>query len=468
MTTALCLALCALAAAQSSGAAKSAAAKQPPARRRTLTIPVPYGAQSTPQGTLSNACVLSLGPAVPVTAVAFSPDGKTLAAGRYQEIIWWDLANARLAKRVGQGQLSESVQALLYTKDGKSLLAADGVPRAAGAVRVFDAQTGRLAGSFTGPKDVVGSAALSPDEKLLAAGSADGVAYVWNMSDRSLVTTIKEHRGWVQTVAFSPDGKLFATGGADRKLLVWETDTWKPFEQLPQPGPVLGAAFSLGGSNLAWTVGGLDNRSLRIRKMYDEPAPKPADPAKPAPPPPRRTRSIDTAPATPLRVVVAPDGKRLLVACSDGTVKVYSAAGDLQATLAGHQDWVYCVAVSPDGKQLAAGSADGLVRLWSTADSRPLATLIQLAPWADDWFILTASGCFDTSTPAAVRWKPATTNTTPGQLVARLWTADAVKDALAGGPGKPPEPKPGPPPAPAQSTTPPPARGAAQKPKEAK
>ena len=70
--------------------------------------------------------------ALPLSAVAFSPDGKTLAVGGYREVLLWDLAAGKLAKRIGAGQIGNMVQAVLFSKDGKSLAEPEGIrtPRA--------------------------------------------------------------------------------------------------------------------------------------------------------------------------------------------------------------------------------------------------------------------------------------------------------------------------------------------------
>src|SRR5208283_917450 len=71
-------------------AAEPAAGVSPP--RRTLTIPL----SPASAGEYSVAC----GTALPLSAVAFSPDGKTLAVGGYREVLLWDLAAGKLAKRI--------------------------------------------------------------------------------------------------------------------------------------------------------------------------------------------------------------------------------------------------------------------------------------------------------------------------------------------------------------------------------
>ncbi len=75
-------------------------------------------------------------------------------------------------------------------------------------------------------------------------------------------------------------------------------------------------------------------------------------------------------------VAYSPDGKRLATAGWDRVVKVWGAAdGEPLRALRGHTGKVYCVAFSPDGKLLASGSEDTTVKLWDAATGRELHTL---------------------------------------------------------------------------------------------
>jgi WD40 repeat protein len=408
-----------------------AAAGVSPAQR-TLTIPL----SPTRPGEYSVAC----GTALPLSAVAFSPDGKTLAVGGYREVLLWDLAAGKPAKRIGAGQIGTMVQAVLFTKDGKSLAEAEGTPYAAGAVKVFDLQSGQAAMNFQEPKGVVLSLDLNPDGKLLAAGCGDAAAYVWSLPEKKLVATLKDHSLAVTSVSFAPDGKHLASASLDKTVQVWEVATWKPDrKKTTLEAPVRrcclrdnGAPYWGAGGAVTFRfgliVGGHDGRSVQNR-MDDKAAPAY-----------RRDIKADLDTGTPLDCLWFQDpnpGKWNIqwayVAASDNTVKAYSFDGqklELVDTLGGHSDWVYALAISADGKRLASASGDGSVKLWNLADRSLLATLVQLSPGTDDWLIVTGEGCFATSNPTAVQGK------TSG-----FQDAERVRQTLA---GKKPAPAAGP------------------------
>jgi len=387
----------------------------PSPQKHSLVMPAtaaPPAGQPAP----SIECVVTFGPSVPISAVAFSPDGKTLAVGGYQEVLLWDLANGKLSKRIGMGQVANFVHALAFGKDGRSLVVAEGVPHSSGAVKVFDIETGQPTLNFQEPKDVVYSLALSPDGKLLAGSGADGLAYIWSMDEKKVAATIKDHSDWVLGVSFSPDGKFLATASADSSSHVWEVGTWNSVRRLPQSDTVHGAVFSADGTLLALAVGGPKDRAIRIRRKDNG----------------GQTRAISLGAATPLDVIWAPKGNKIYVPCSDNTMKVYNAAnGALTANVTGHGDWVYCVAINADETRFATGSADGTVKLWNGADNKLLATFIQLTPRADEWLVIIPKGYLATSTPGALEWK--TTNVpAPDKLTSLYQNPESVQKSIAG------------------------------------
>lgn len=378
-------------------------------QKQTLAIPVSVAGK--PAGSLEG--VVTCGPAVPVSAVAFSPDGKMLAAGGYQEVLIWDLEGAQLARRLAAGQPGGSVGALAFLKDGR-LAVGEGAPYGSGAVRIFNVGTGEQTESFEEPAEVVYCLAVSPDGKLLAAGGADATARVWSLDEKKLVATLKEHTDWILGVSFSQDGKLLATASADRNVRVWDVTTWQSTVKLREGDVVHGAAFGADGRRLVLAVGGPSQQSLQIRRRDNV----------------RSKRPVSTGAGMPLDVLWTGKANRMYVPCSDGVVRVYEAYGRLSFSLAGHQDWVYCVAFSPDETKLASGSADGTVKLWAAAKGQPLATLVQLAPQTDDWLMLTSGGYFAASSANALQWKAAGSDTPPKELPEGLDSPDKVREVL--------------------------------------
>ena len=209
---------------------------------------------------------------LPLAAVAFSFDGKTLAVGGLGEVVLWDLAEGKLARRIEFGQPGTMVQAVAFARDGRTLVAGQGSPFAWGAVTLLDLQTGKALVEFREPKGPVNCLALSIDGRRLVAGCGDGAAYVYALDEKKLVATLKDHALPVLSASFSFDGKFLVTGGADAKLQTWDTVEWKPDvpttvggevrhaeirrSQIPKEGAAL--------HTFAMIVGGREDRSLRV------------------------------------------------------------------------------------------------------------------------------------------------------------------------------------------------------------
>jgi WD40 repeat protein len=391
-------------------------AQGPAPQKQPLAFPIivaPPGNAKAP----SLDCVVPFGPAVPTSALAFSPDGKTLAVGGYQEVLLWDLPNAKLAKRIGVGQIGDCVRSLAFRTGGQWLAAAEGTPYGPGAVKVFDVNSGQPVLAFQEPKDAVFSVAFSPDGKLLAAGGADNVARVWNVDEKKLIGEIKGHTAWVLGTSFSADGKFLVTCSADRTAQVWEVGTWKLVAKLDQMEPVNGAVFGPNAELVAVAVAGPTDRMIRFRRRDNRDL----------------ARAIDLGVPEPLGVVWAPAGNRMYVPLTDKTVRVYDPnSGGHVATLAGHTDWVYGAALTADGTKLATASADGTVKLWHTGENRLVATLVQVTPRTEEWLIVAAPGYLAASSLGPVQWRAANLTTPPDKIPSILQNPDLVKKAIAG------------------------------------
>jgi dipeptidyl aminopeptidase/acylaminoacyl peptidase len=302
---------------------------------------------------------------VPITALAFRPDGSELLTAGYHEVNSWKAADGVLVRRT-QG-LAERVYDIAFSPDGKWLASASGDPGQFGVVTLWKATaSGDGDGSLEKERDLVESTdcmfavAFSPDGTLLAAAGADRAIRIWELSTMKLQATIEDHADWILDIAFSPDGKLLASASRDKTSKVF--DVVKKEALVTFPGhaqTVYTVAFSPDGKSIA--SGGEDN----LIRLWD-----PANDAK-------ALRAISGFSGPVFKLQFAPDGKELVACSADKTIRVVDPAkGSTVRTLSGHNDWIYTIAIAPDGKRIASGSWDGEVRLWNLADGKPEATFV--------------------------------------------------------------------------------------------
>lgn len=369
------------------------------------------------KGDASVKCVVDAGVEVGVSAVAFTRDGKKLAAGGYKELVVWDLSGAKLSKRVGAGKIGGKVHTVIFLKDGKSVVVGEGVPGVTGAVRIFDIETGDQKAHLKDCKDVVYSLAVSSDGKFLAAGSADNRAYVWTLADKKIAKVIKEHSGRVMGVAFSVDSKFLATGGSDNTTRIWKADGWESVHRLNHVDGVRGVAFRGDGKYVASAVGGSNGRIVRLHRMDNG----------------KKHLAIYPTPGMAMDFVWRKSPNQIYAACSDNTVKLFDASSTkVLRTIKGHEDWVYSIAMSPDEKRIASGSGDGTVKLWNISDGKLLWTMNHLGAGTDDWVISTPAGNVISSDAKKLKWEKVKVGASSEELAKRFVNREKVLEAVWG------------------------------------
>ena len=140
--------------------------------------------------------------------------------------------------------------AVAYSPDGKSLASASDDK----TLRVWDAASGRLLRTLKGHTGRVLSVAYSPDGKSLASASDDRTLRVWDPSSGRLLRTLEGHPGGVLSVAFSPDGKSIASASDDQTVCVWDASSGRLLRTLEgHAGPAWAVAFP--ASAMAGAVG---------------------------------------------------------------------------------------------------------------------------------------------------------------------------------------------------------------------
>lgn len=280
-----------------------------------------------------------------ITALAMTPDGKGCVVGSQAGIRYRTLDRATMEPLATK---LDHVHALAFSPDGKVLAASGGTPGESGVVELWSWPGRKPLGRLEGHDDLVYDVIWLKKGAALATAGADRTIRLWEFPSRKLTATLTGHSGPVLALAVCPDGSLLCSGSADHTIRVWESATGKLLRSLNNHlGSVHSLSFraSRADEPLTLASAGADN-TVRIWQ-----------------PAVGRMVRILRHPAPVFTVAWTTNGT-LVSGAKDGKLRVYDGE---ETTLLREQhcswSWITSLAIPSDSDRVAAGDSLGQVHV---------------------------------------------------------------------------------------------------------
>jgi WD40 repeat protein len=182
---------------------------------------------------------------------AVSPKGNLLATADGASVHLWNAKTGDWIRQVGDASSghSDDVYALAFSPDGATLASGSDDNR----VILWTVATGLPKTILAGHTHWVRDLAFSPNGRQLASASYDQTIRIWNSGSGALIHTLTGHNQSVRAVAYRSDGKMLATGGLEPAIRLWDPATGRELNKLDvtEPGEVTALAFQPGSEILA-------------------------------------------------------------------------------------------------------------------------------------------------------------------------------------------------------------------------
>jgi WD40 repeat protein len=282
-------------------------------------------------------------------ALAFAPDGATLAVGGEEgEVYLWKPSTKQVFRRWKAAK--DKIVSIAFSPNGESLAVASGVQ----GISVWGLGVDTTHRLLDDPS-CIETVTFSPDGKWLVGGGSATKVGLWDTKTWKEHPLRGGHSGEVASLVYSPDGKTLASGSSDETIQLWSLANGRELRGWRQPGCARSLAFSANGDQLLsaskwqepcflWDVA--TGKHLRTLRKQGE---------------------------VIASTTLTPDGK--VVAVTDkGLVRVWDVGTGKEFVLPPQQPpqgSVEGIVVSADGRRLAVGVEKQIVSLFERATGKP-------------------------------------------------------------------------------------------------
>lgn len=402
-----------------------------------------------------------------VNAVAISPDGALIATGssdlRFAErthgpasgplgpgaVRLWDARTGRLIRRLGES--CEQVLAVAFSPDGRRIAGAGGRDHdKSGFLHVWKSNGGEPVWSLDDQKSIVRALAFAPDHSALACAGADGAITLRHPDSGAIVRTLEGHEGELTSVHFAADRRLVVAGGVNGAASLWDYHDGHRLQRFRPPGvlerivtggerTVISVALSRDGQTLA-------TGSASVGPQFGDQVVRIWDVSTGT-----LKRELCNTQTNCRFILISPDGTILATNGVGKSITLWDLrTGTQLRSLVAHAHPPQGASFSPDGRLLASGGDFRTTNVWDVASGRLVATLRTFVESrsgiaADGWLAFGPEGFYHGS-PGLDRflaWRVGDDLKRPDSLRASLHRPDRIEAALTGAVSDPGD-KPGP------------------------
>jgi WD40 repeat protein len=294
--------------------------------------------------------------------MALSPDGRTLAVGRYGGTVeLWDPASLA---RTATLETNVALAAVAFSPTG-SLLAASGP---SGAIRLWELERRRLVGELF-HTNYVTRLSFSPDGRHLASTHPTSGVWVWDLESREAIRRYPDFRSLGAhggPICFSPDGRYLAVGCDSGHIGILDWAANRVVADIPaHDQPIKSLAYSPDGKLLA-SGSGFSADEIRLWN----PATR------------ELAGSLTGHRSWVCELQFSGDGQRLVSASADQTIGIWDVPKRrLSLRLRGHLDEVYTLVFDEGRTNLISGCKDGTLARWDIDKVRQRALRLDIPGW---------------------------------------------------------------------------------------
>ncbi len=296
-----------------------------------------------------------------ISALAFSPDAKTLVFGRCgkederdesvggggcvgAELLFLEIESKPLKLSFLPNQHQSAPTSLTFSPDGKTM-----VSSSAESISFWEASSRKPLRQVTSRGNGrISSVAFGKDNKIIAAGHREDSIVVWNLdTDELLTKPLIGHDGSINGIALSPNGVMVASVGDDRNAILWDTSSYGVANVFLTNTKTETIAVSPDQKLLATGADGtLNVWSIPEKKLF--------------------MSSLKGHTQSQRSIAFSPDSKWLASPANESGVLLWDLTSQQKTPrkLDGKHDFVWRVSFSSDGKILASANDDGTVSLW--------------------------------------------------------------------------------------------------------